>query len=634
MIAGLPGSGLLGGEEPGGGRPGFLGALGGFFSPDQGGELARLGRGAGGLVRELQQSTLVLSGRAEAAQVGQAIGEPRVVGHASFLWVVGRPLTAESSLRYPSIRWKAHLVVSQLCRETVRGESPLMASYHCTVRVGGKGHAAAHAAYIAREGPYQGRRRYEDLEATAHGNMPAWAAHNPAHLWQAADDHERANGATYREIEVALPRELDPAQRRALVEEFIAEELGERHAYQWAIHTPPAALERGAQPHAHIMYSERTRDGYERDPAQYFRRYHAPAPEQGGCRKDSAGTAERLAATRQRWAEVQNQHLARHGHAARVDHRSLQARGLDRRPERHLGVSRVQGLSPQEVVALLARRAAEGELERACQQVSLLDLSGDLMTAQAARTERQRLERLSSRELAQEMARLRPRPVRELVEGDPAVRQAAQEVRALEAQVRAARACAAQAAHEAQRWREDHPLRATAHDTGAFRSDYLVERARVQDDARQEQDRVAPRVAAAEHRGQLARRAAAVRITDAHRPIQAQLAELEEIQQTKARQEREAEMQRRTELTRTEASETFRLLALKRQMKMSGYIDHSSQWQATPPALRQLLDQFNRQSEAVQVAMLARLRDDPQVRAQVADLLQQRGRALGRGRSR
>ncbi|MFO0701969.1 MAG: MobA/MobL family protein, partial [Nitrospira sp.] len=341
---------------------------------------------------------------------------------------------------------------------------------------------------------------------------------------------------------------------------------------------------------------------------------------QGGCRKDSAGTADRLAATRQRWAEIQNQHLARHGHAARVDHRSLQARGLDRRSERHLGPSRVRDLSPDEVVALLARRAAEGELERAGQQVRLLDLSGELMAAQAARIERQRLERLSSRELAQEIARLRPRPIRELVEEDPAVRQAAQEARTLEAQIRAAQARAAHAVHEAQRWREDHPLRATAHDTGAFQSAYLVERARTQDDARQEQDRVAPRLTAAEHREQLVRRAATARLIDAHRPIQEKLTELAQLQEAKARQE--------------QAAETFRLLALKRQMGMHGFHDQSRPWQATPPALRQLVDQFNRQSPTVQAAMLARLRDDPQVRAQVADLLEQRSRALGRGRSR
>ena len=54
-----------------------------------------------------------------------------------------------------------------------------MASYHCTVKVGGKGKAAAHGAYISREGKYSGRDRYEDLEATGYGNMPKWAEHNP-----------------------------------------------------------------------------------------------------------------------------------------------------------------------------------------------------------------------------------------------------------------------------------------------------------------------------------------------------------------------------------------------------------------------------------------------------------------------
>ncbi len=267
-----------------------------------------------------------------------------------------------------------------------------MATYHCTVKVGGKGAAAPHADYIAREGKYRGAQRHEDLEATAHGNMPDWAQHNPSHYWTAADAHERANGATYREIEVALPRELTPQQRRALVEDFITQELGDRHAYQWAIHTPKAALEKGEQPHAHIMYSERTQDGIARDPEQHFKRYNAKNPERGGCRKDSAGTEERLQATRARWADLQNQHLQRHGHSARVDHRSLAERGIQRTPEKHLGPDRAQALAPMDVAAILERRAAEGERERAQQQISQLDLSGDLSAALAdrARTEQPR----------------------------------------------------------------------------------------------------------------------------------------------------------------------------------------------------------------------------------------------------
>ena len=148
-----------------------------------------------------------------------------------------------------------------------------MASYHLTAKIGKKGKAAAHAAYIAREGKYSGRDRYEDLEATASGNMPEWAAHNAAHFWQAADEHERVNGSVYREIEVALPRELTPSQRLELVQAFIEQEIGDQHAYQFAIHTPKAAIEKDDQPHAHIMYSERIRDGIARDPEQYFKRY-------------------------------------------------------------------------------------------------------------------------------------------------------------------------------------------------------------------------------------------------------------------------------------------------------------------------------------------------------------------------
>ena len=292
-----------------------------------------------------------------------------------------------------------------------------MASYHCAVKVGGKGHAAAHAEYIAREGKYSGFARYEDLEATSYGNMPAWSEHNPSHFWQAADEHERANGATYREIEVALPRELNTEQRRDLVEDFIKKEIGENHAYQWAIHTPKAALEKGEQPHAHIMYSERTNDGIARDTEQYFKRYNAKAPERGGCRKDSAGTEERLQATRQRWADIQNQHLERHGHDTSVDHRSLKQQGIEREPEKHLGGVGVRKLSDHDISALLERRAAEGEHERSQKEVSVIDLSGDLEKAinerdnrhelhlQAERQRRETEQRLQVERARQERAR-------------------------------------------------------------------------------------------------------------------------------------------------------------------------------------------------------------------------------------
>ena len=265
-----------------------------------------------------------------------------------------------------------------------------MASYHLTVKAGARGKASAHSDYISREGKYSAKDRYEDLEATASGNLPPWAAHAPAHFWSAADEYERANGTAYREIEVALPRELTPAERLALVQAFIGQELGDQHAYQFAIHTPKAALEKDDQPHAHIMYSERITDGIARDPEHYFKRYNAKNPEQGGAKKASGGKLEKdrkaeLVALRERWATLQNAHLEKHGYHERVDHRSLKDQGIDREPEKHLGAIGVNRLNAQAISALLERRAAEGELERARSEVSLIDLSGDLKKAKADR---------------------------------------------------------------------------------------------------------------------------------------------------------------------------------------------------------------------------------------------------------
>jgi hypothetical protein len=267
-----------------------------------------------------------------------------------------------------------------------------MASYHCSVKVGGKGKASGHAAYIAREGHYAERAGYEDLEATGHGNLPAWAEGEPARFWTAADRYERANGATYREIEIALPRELNPAQRQALVLDFIRQEIGERHAHQWAIHNPGAALAGGEQPHAHLMYSERTVDGIERDPEQYFKRYNGKHPELGAAGKTAPARKNGCLETRQRWAEVQNAHLQQHGHAARVDHRSLADQGIDRAPEQHLGGRRVRQLAPEQREALLERREAEDELQQSQRELAPLDLSQHLHALTAAALQREQEE--------------------------------------------------------------------------------------------------------------------------------------------------------------------------------------------------------------------------------------------------
>ena len=543
-----------------------------------------------------------------------------------------------------------------------------MAIGRLSMKVGKAGKAGPHAAYIAREGQYADRlERGEKLEATEAGNMPAWAQSNPQAFWQAADAFERKNGTTYREMEIALPRELDADQRAALVREFVRQEIGDRHAYQWAIHTPTAA-DGQEQPHVHLMFSERQRDGIERDPEQYFKRYNAKAPEKGGARKGygpSAGQtltkAERAAELKElrgRWEAMCNAHLERAGVEQRIDMRSHAERGTGLEPERKQLPSAWRGEGRAQVIEFRAARAevaqAAAELRRAVPDTGaeIIHLEAERQRREQAQREareraerekaqqeRQRLERMSSRELAAEIARLRPPPVRDLVERDPAVIEADQERRALEEQHHDARTREAMARHEAEQWRQAHPLRAKAHDSGLFRSAYLDERAKTEAEARQEWLTVAPRIEDAALRGRQARSDAEVRITVEQTPIRAKVAELEALQKEKARQEREAEAkrlaQKRIEAEREAVPKDFKLMAQKREMKASGWSDRGEQWKAAPEPLRKLIEGYNATPKAQREAVLEQMMKNPKTREHVRELMeQQRENSRSQGLSR
>lgn len=212
-----------------------------------------------------------------------------------------------------------------------------MAIARLSVGVGPKGKAGPHAMYIAREGKYAKHNDdLEKLEASGHGNMPDWAATDPNFFWKMSDDRERKNGTSYREHVIALPRELTPKQRYQLVEAWIDQEIGDKHAYQYAIHNP-IALDNKEQPHCHLMFSERLIDGIERDPDQYFKRYNAKNPELGGAKKANTPkmSAERkleLKEQRDRWEKLCNQRLELAGSDARISMKSLSEQGIDREP--------------------------------------------------------------------------------------------------------------------------------------------------------------------------------------------------------------------------------------------------------------------------------------------------------------
>lgn len=212
-----------------------------------------------------------------------------------------------------------------------------MAIGRLSVVVGVKGKGGPHAQYIAREGKYAKHNDgLEKLEGTGHGNMPKWAQADPNFFWKMSDDKERKNGTSYREHIITLPRELTADQRHELIKEWIHQEIGEKHAYQYAIHNP-LAMDGLEQPHAHIMFSERLIDGIERDPDQYFKRFNAKKPESGGAKKANTPKFEserklELKDQRDRWEKLCNSHLELAGSDARISMKSLKEQGIDREP--------------------------------------------------------------------------------------------------------------------------------------------------------------------------------------------------------------------------------------------------------------------------------------------------------------
>ncbi len=178
--------------------------------------------------------------------------------------------------------------------------------------------AAAHAQYIARDGQYEQRGGVELVES---GNMPKFAQADPQAFWVAADTHERANGRTYTEVQIALPRELDSAQRQDLARETARELLGDRFAYTLAVHTP-LAKDNIDQPHMHLMFSERAVTDETREMAEerFFKR--------NGAKKDPEwNDRNKPEEVRAKWVEMMNAAMERHGHEQRMDARSWEEQG-------------------------------------------------------------------------------------------------------------------------------------------------------------------------------------------------------------------------------------------------------------------------------------------------------------------
>ena len=265
-----------------------------------------------------------------------------------------------------------------------------MSIYHLTAKTGSRNggqSAKAKADYIQREGKYA--RDRDEVLHTQSGHMPEWAE-RPSDYWDAADLYERANGRLFKEVEFALPIELTLEQQKALASEFAQHLTGaERLPYTLAIHAGD-----GENPHCHLMISERKNDGVQRPADQWFKRYNAKQPERGGAQKsESLKPKTWLEQTREAWAQHANRALEMAGHDVRIDHRTLEAQGIERLPGVHLGPNVVEmegrGLRTDRADVALSidtangqiidlheyREAIEHERDRQSEELSLIHIS-------------------------------------------------------------------------------------------------------------------------------------------------------------------------------------------------------------------------------------------------------------------
>lgn len=254
-----------------------------------------------------------------------------------------------------------------------------MAIYHCQNKIISRSNgrsAVGAAAYRAGEcliNERDGRTHdYTRKEGVTHteimtpDNAPEWAK-NRGTLWNEVERAEKSIDAQLsREIEVALPAELTATQQKELVREYVKENFVDHGMIaDIAIH------DRGdGNPHAHIMLTMRGLDEQGKWQGKQKKEYildkngekqYDPIKKTYKCRTvkpNDWDKPETLKKWRENWAKTVNRELERHGHEARIDHRSLKAQGIDdREPQIHEG--RARSIQKKE-----AKRGKKVELER------------------------------------------------------------------------------------------------------------------------------------------------------------------------------------------------------------------------------------------------------------------------------
>ncbi len=237
-----------------------------------------------------------------------------------------------------------------------------MAIYHCTIKIisRGKGMSAVGAsAYRSGEilkNEYDGithdftRKRgivHTEVLLPPHA-LPDFTDRST--LWNAVEKIEKSkNSQLAREIEVALPVELDREKQIQLVREYVQENfVSVGMCADIAVHD-----KKTGNPHAHIMLTMRPLEQSGEWGAKSKKEYILDKNGQRIKLKNGSFKTRKVDLTdwndkgkaevwRQAWADVTNKYLAEQNIPQRIDHRSYERQGIEQIPTVHMGVAATQ----------------------------------------------------------------------------------------------------------------------------------------------------------------------------------------------------------------------------------------------------------------------------------------------------
>ncbi|WP_065847748.1 Ti-type conjugative transfer relaxase TraA [Sphingobium sp. Ndbn-10] len=236
-----------------------------------------------------------------------------------------------------------------------------MAIYHFSAKVISRANgssAVASAAYRAAERLHDDRlgrdHDFSNKAGVVHSEilLPEGAPerlNDRTTLWNEVEAGEKRKDAQLaREVEFSIPCEMNQAQGVALAREFVEKQFVERGMVADLNVHWDMGKDGMPKPHAHVMLSMREVDG-----------------EGFGKKVREWNRTELLEGWREAWANHVNERLAELDIDARIDHRTLEAQGIDLEPQHKIGPAAMrrpeQGLEAERIEdhARIARENGE-----------------------------------------------------------------------------------------------------------------------------------------------------------------------------------------------------------------------------------------------------------------------------------